>query len=215
MSKMSVSGKAKPFHLKFECPHLQYQHTDCGFDVATVDLIIPNVHRRYVRLKISKCGTVLEVWFVIPNVLCNPTRIQCANKTDGDFNHNTSKATALQNVCKKIIKMEDDHGEVLGEPQRIKLPFACESIFWRGPRNDHRGWDIELCDNDDPVLRREIQGTTDFFILTVDCLSLEKPVEHQTRGGMRRVTHAPRPRAAPKRNSNVVDDTGMDTTATS
>ena len=183
--------------MSFKFPYLIMEHVDHGQLLATVHLSIFGVHKRFVHLQIID-SDILEVSIAVPKIFYDKDRIQLAeDEGDGSFNVNTHKATAFQEVCKNIGATAAKHSkEVLGEPQLIKLPFPCEEKFYRGHGRDKLGWEVELYDNNDQVLKDEI-GNTDLFTLAVDCVAIEKPPEEDSPGRMRRVTRArvtrPRP----------------------
>ena len=188
MGKMSISKK---FSMSFRCPCVILDHVVNGRDIATVELLIPNVHRRWIKLKVSECGKCLHVAIVVPGFFCDPRHVMAANADDGDFTHNASQATRFQRMCKEVMKTADDDEKVWEDPQVIPLPFAVEQQFFAKAGGDNDGWQVDLCDNDDSTLVAELGGHTDFFVLTVNMMSTEKPLPVKSKGRMRRVTTAP------------------------
>jgi hypothetical protein len=75
---------------------------------ASVELLTFGGHRQFVHLKIMLgTGNVLQVEVAIPKLFYDPQRCQIANDDgSGSFNFNTHKATAFQQVCQSIQKME-------------------------------------------------------------------------------------------------------------
>ena len=209
-SSMKALKVCSTFDMSFHFPYVLVEHMDHGQKIVSVELMIIGTHRSRVHLKILPGGDVLQVKVAVPPLFYSPQRTQVANDDGtGTFNVNTHKATAFQAVCQEIMKIEnDDTGEVFGKPQLIKLPFECDEIFYKGHAGDKDGWDIQVYDNDDSALKREI-GNSDLFTLNIDCVSKEKPLQTKSRGRMRRVTRPAPPRTDGKRDSSHVDETRM------
>ena len=75
----------------------------------------------------------------------------------------------------------------LGPPQKIQLPFKVEQDFYKPARHsDSEGWEVQLFDNDDQVLEEElgVGVSADFFILSVDMVSVVKPKQKRSKGKM-------------------------------
>ena len=66
-----------------------------------------------------------------------------ANKAGGRFTENTDKATSYEKVVQAIEDQfaDDDRQEVKGNPQRVPLPFKCES--------ETSNWEIQFFLNSD------------------------------------------------------------------
>ena len=212
VGKMKIS---KRFSMSFRCPWLLYDHVINGRDILTAEFLIPNVHRRWIKVKVDPCGTKLYLTIVVPTLFYEKSRVLAANVDDTEFNRNTSKATRFAAVCKEIAKTADDDDNVWEDPQVINLPFQVEEQLFTTTRDADDAWGVELYDNDDAVLVDEMGGHTDFFILRVDMLSAEKKVPVKSKGRMRRITAAPAPAPAPapipggkKRNFFDEDDMG-------
>jgi hypothetical protein len=128
-SKMTTTFKR--FSMGFQCPFILYDYVNDGRKVVSVDMLIPPVHRRHVRLKIRDDGLALEVSIVVPSVFCDPGRLISANTHNDDFNHNTHKSTAFQAAAQQIKKSSTNGiDEVLGPKMVVKLPFKCETDFY-------------------------------------------------------------------------------------
>ena len=189
------SMKISTFDMSFHFPYILLEHMDHGQKLVSVELLIIGVHRRHVHLKIIEPGNILQVKVAVPSLFYTSNQSLVANDDGtGLFNVNTHKATAFAAICQDIGRTEnDDTGEVFGTPQIIKLPFECDDIFYKGHAGDREGWDIQIYNNDDILLKGEI-GNTDIFTLAVDCASKEKPLQQKSRGRMRCVTRAAPPR---------------------
>ena len=196
LKKMSVS--TKPFSMDFVCPYIMYEYLEDGRQCCSVDFLVPNQHRRFFRLHIEAGGKELSLRIVVPPVFYDPRRLLFANTGDGDFNRNTEKATAFEKQCKKIIQacgepvhgvtsLADDDEEIVSSKQVVRLPFDCEEDLWRGAALNRDGFEVLAIENDDVVLTNEMGEATDFFILTVDLVSVEKEKQKKARGIMRKV----------------------------
>jgi hypothetical protein len=190
LSNMSVSTKS--FDMSVQAPYIMYQYVDYGRDVVLVDFLIPSIHRKWTRARILPCGTAIELAIVIPPVFYNPMRLLAANTENRSFNNNTSKAVAFQKAAQEILKTENEFEEVLGKkPQRIRLPFKCETEFYQppgtDPEDDETGWEIQLFDNDDAALVDELAAPSDIFVLSADMVSVVKPKLKKKKGKMRKV----------------------------
>jgi hypothetical protein len=86
---------------------------------------------------------------------------------------------------------KNEFEEVMGKKQRIKLPFKVKTDFYVPPGSDsddeEEGWEIQLFDNHDPELLHELGVPTDFFVLSLDMVSVIKPKQKKKRGKMRKV----------------------------
>jgi metallophosphoesterase superfamily enzyme len=107
------------------------------------------------------------------------------------------QAAAFEAQCKKILKDrgtkivnagdKDDDLEVVSGKQQIALLFECKTDLWHGIAGNRDGFDVQAFENDDVVVTNEMGGTVDFFILTVDHVSVEKASVAQAKGIMRKV----------------------------
>ena len=86
---------------------------------------------------------------------------------------------------------ENGAGELLSDGQVLDLPFKCETDFFKeDPFNDYDGWEVQLLDNEDQELFQELEREeSEFFLLSLDMVSVVKPKAPKSEGGMRRVRH--------------------------
>ena len=78
---------------------------DAGQDIVSVDFLVPNVHRCWVRPKVSACGTVLLLTIVAPPVFYDLDRLLAAIS---ELTTNTHKATAFANVAERVLCTENE-----------------------------------------------------------------------------------------------------------
>ena len=205
MKTMTVAPKK--FSMTFQFPYIMSEHLDHGQKLVLIEFLIVGVHRRNVHLKVLPGGHALQLKIAVPKLFYDHQRQQLANDDGtGTFNINTHKATGFQQICQEIKKTaNDDTDEVFGKPQLVGLPFQCDEIFYTGHGGGREGWDIQIYDNDDTQLRREV-GNTDLFTLEVICVAKEKPLQPKARGAMRRVTRAPVPKRRAEDGSRMVEE---------
>lgn len=199
-AQMSVQKAS--FSMEFKCPYIMYDYVVNGRKVVTVDFLVVNQHRRFFRLAING-GKVLELKIVVPAIFYNSQRLAVAHEEATNFDHNTHKSTAFHSRCKEIKKTlgvatnddEAEEFEVSAGKQCVQLPFEVEDEFFPGASVHGTGYEILVMDNDDERLYDELGGeSTQFFVLSVDMVHIEK---EKTRvvGGMRKLkTATPRGR---------------------
>ena len=203
-SNMSI--QATPFSMEFKCPYIMYSYMEHGRQCVSIDFLVPNQHRRTFRLSVAN-NKVLELGIVVPPIFYDPRRMLAANEFDKGFNRNTNKATAFEKQCKEIVKKhgkeienptddDSDDVEVCVGKQCVKLPFDVEEDLWRGPLGDQDGFEVQVFENDDNTLTDELGQTTEYFILSVDMVSVEKEKPKKARGTIRKIT-SPRIGKAP------------------
>ena len=130
--------------------------------------------------------------------------------TETGFGENTHRATAMGEVCDDIEKPYEDAKAdttiIIGEPQRVKLPFACEE--------DIVHWECQLFENDDEEYTNDIGANTYFNVLSVDLVGIAKK-KKKKKGGTRVIgspvqqVQAPAP-AREKKGAAKVDDENME-----
>lgn len=198
LSTMSVQKKS--FDLSIKCPCIMYDYVDHNRKVVSVDLLVPNQHRRFFRLEVQG-GKTLVVKVVIPKVFYNRKRILTANAGNKRFNKNSHKATAFSQLCKQIVKDlgkqthppgdgddsdEEANVEVCDGEQCIELPFEVEDELYRGHKGLGKGYEVVALENEDDVLFAELEEPTDLFVLSVDLVSVEK-TKKTAKGSMRKL----------------------------
>jgi hypothetical protein len=178
--------------MDFKCPYIMYDYVDRGWKVVTVDFLVPNQHHRFFWLSINIKKT-LGLKIVVPPVFYCPTCIAGEHGLEEGFNQNTHKATAFHLRCMEIKKdlgvatndEDADEYEVCAGTQCVQLPFECEDEFYRGGSSGE-GYEILVLDNDDEKLYNELGEVSQFFILSVDMVHVEKE-KVRVVGAMRKV----------------------------
>jgi hypothetical protein len=205
LKTMKVSSPPKQYSMGFQNPYIMYQYVEDGNQLVSIDVLVPNVHRKYIRPSIHSSGMYFDLGIAVPEFFWQANRLIAANKGEEGFNKNTHKATAFQQAAKKI---EEDFNtfeteEVLsGAPQRFKLPFKVEHDYYTG--DGGKGWEVQIFDNEDEDLHDELEGEVmSFFVLSVNLVSVEKPRKQKRKGTMRRIGSPLS--AAPKPDEAAVD----------
>ena len=121
-------------------------------------------------------GTVLAFTIAVPEFFPKEERILVpAGNDDVNTNQATAHTTVVQDVCKAF----NDVPEILGKPQLVQLPFACEEQIVH--------WENQLFHGD-----AEVSGALNeqqyFCVLSVSLFSMKHPMGHCNRGSMRVVS---------------------------
>jgi hypothetical protein len=140
LTTMSISSKK--YNMGFQNPYIMYQYIEDGNQLVSIDVLIPCVHRKFIRPSIHSCGMYFDLGIAVPEFFWQANRLIAANEGDNGFNKNTHKATAFQQAAKKI--QEDfntfETEEVLSGVQRFKLPFKVEPDYYTGDGGE--GWEV-------------------------------------------------------------------------
>ena len=118
-------------------------------------------------------------------------RLEQANQDRTDFNENTHKSTAFDNVidnCLRTNSYEDNGEKILSAPQVIELPFQCEDEILDWEVQYYPSWDLhgEFYKQDSEgqyVVNKQLY----FGVMAVELVSVEKKKWH-TKGKARRFT---------------------------
>lgn len=122
--KMSTTG-FNEFEMGCGCPFILYDYVKNERNVVIVDFLIPSVHRRFLRLKISEAGLHLDLLIIVPPVFYNPDRLLYANAYKRGFNVNSYKAMAFQGAAQKVLavcsndQLSDTEQASEGETRRV------------------------------------------------------------------------------------------------
>lgn len=104
VGKMKIT---KRFGMSFWCPGIMLDHVINNRDIITVGLLVPKVHKQFVKPQIAHCGTKFIVTITIPfSSAWQDLHPTVAANVDNvlDFNHDTSKATRFQKICKEASR---------------------------------------------------------------------------------------------------------------
>lgn len=121
---MSVNRGASDYSLGFTYPCLIYDYMDTRQKKVTVDLLVQSLEPDQFSVKFNDAGTEILVSTRLPDFFANTNRLAMI---DNKLNANSSKVVAFEK-CVTKLGVDTDHAEdIFGPPQRIKLPFKCDT----------------------------------------------------------------------------------------
>ena len=123
------------FCLDFQFPYLMYDYEAKDRKVCTIDFLVYGVNKKFIRPKVNDVGDELHVSYVVPAFFAEDRRLELA---DTNIRHNTHKMTAFRDTCDALIKKHGDGSEedpLLGEPQKVALPFIVEKERYTSGRS--------------------------------------------------------------------------------
>jgi hypothetical protein len=165
------SSSSDPFNLSFHFPYIQYTYIAYGCHYVSVDFLVPGMSKNHFHPKIEGTDLVLQV--VTPNFFVNENRLKLTHGRDHAFNNNTNKSTAFQEIAGKIIS--DQGNELMGDPQRVKLPFPVEDKI--------ANWELLAFTNPEEDLMDAVDAEAFFWVLSVDAVGLVKVKKAKKKGG--------------------------------
>jgi hypothetical protein len=170
----------------FHNPYIMYQYVEDGYQLVSIDVLVPCVHHRFIPPAIHSSGMFFYLGIAVPKFFWQANSLLAANKEEGGFNNNTHKETSFQQAAKKI--QEDfntfETEEVLSGTQHFKLPFKVEPDYYTG--DGGKGWEVQIFDNDDRHFYDKLDGEVmGCFVLSVNLVSVEKPRKQKHKGTMR------------------------------
>ena len=127
-----------------------------------------------------------------------------AFRAESGFGENTHRATAMGEVCDDIEKQYEDRKVdttlIIGAPQRVKLPFACEE--------DIVHWECQLFENEDEDYQEDIGTATYFNVLSIDLVGIAKK-KTKKKGGTRVIGSPSATAATVEKKKTTKDDDDM------
>jgi hypothetical protein len=174
---MSVVKQQK-FSMDHRFPFILYDYVSDGRRRISVDFLILTVPKEMIRPKMDDTGTELQVAVVVPPFFADADRLMAANNAPG-FTQDTHKATAFKEAAMKLHNHHQsfDEDDIIGNPQRIKLPFQCEEHIVE--------WEVQAFENDSQALTDGLGGSQFYFVLSVDLVSVVKARKKKEKGGFR------------------------------
>ena len=122
---MTVSeAQVKNYSIGFTYPYLLYNYMDNKQLKCTVDLLVHTFPGENFNVKFNSDGSEILVYTKLPQFFTDVNRLKINNvKLTG----NSSKVVAFEE-CVTKLGVDTDHEENLfGPPQRIKMPFKCDT----------------------------------------------------------------------------------------
>ena len=179
------------YSIGFKYPFLMYEYVDRKQKKVAIDLLVSTLPADTYNVRYNEAGTEILVFTKLQSFFTQTDRVKMVDKS---LNENTSKIVALDELLSKLRVEADHEQDVYGPPQRIKLPYKCDTkIPIEADPAYFESWQIE----DD-------EGATDqqfSMVLNVECESVEKPrrVVAKKKG---KVFKSPKP----KRNINEMNE---------
>jgi len=122
------------------------------------------------------------------------------------FGKNTHRAIAMGEVCEDIEKQHEDVKAdttiIIGEPQRVKLPFPCEEEIVH--------CECQLNENDDQECTDDISVTTHFNVLSLDLVGAAKKKKKGSTQAIGLPVQSPAPAMHTGAGAAKVDDKNME-----
>jgi hypothetical protein len=146
---------------------------------ALVDFLIVAVTKDMVQPKMADSGLEPQVAVVVPAFFADADRLMAANVGASGFAEDNHKAAAFKEAAMKLYDHHEsfDEDDIVGDPQRIKLPFQCEQ------RIAH--WEVQAFENDSAELTDGLGGSQFYFVLSVDLASVVMERKKKEKGGFR------------------------------
>jgi hypothetical protein len=117
---MSVVKPKDEFSMDIQFPFMMYDYDSDDCHRVSVDFLIMPVSKDMVRPKMAANGLELHVGVVVPSFFADADR-------PGFIKDTHHKAMAFKEAATKFHEHHRpfDKEEIMGAPQRIKLPFKC------------------------------------------------------------------------------------------
>ena len=153
------------YSIGFKYPFLMYEYVDKKQKKVAIDLLVSTLPADSYNVRYNEAGTEILLYTKLPDFFTSTARVKMV---DNKLTENTSKIVALDELLSKLNVDTDHETEVHGPPQRIKLPFKCDTkIPIEADPAYFESW--ELSDE---------KGETDqqfSMVLNIECESVEKP----------------------------------------
>ena len=193
---MNIGGEKETFWLGQACPYMFYDYIEDDQQKVAIDFLVPTVAKENFVLKMSPNGMELLMSIKMPLFFVDQTRLLTAHQSNRKFSKNSGKAIAFAECMKKIhaVYGGEDGGspsEIVGPPQKIKLPFKCDADV----TVDKETLNFDM---DDEELKDDLEGNEQFFqVLAVELESVVKPRKVKSKKA-RRIIRSPMPKGSPE-----------------
>ena len=176
MASMSVSG-FKPYSMAFQSPYMVRSFLHNDRKGCTVEFLVLTVSEDDIRLSVDPGGLVLSLGIVMPEFFPEEERVLVSNMGVAGFDNNTNQYTAHQHVVQAIRREYAAEPEIVGAPQKVKLPFQCEL--------DIAGQEMVLFNGDEEI-SAGLGGVQQYFsVLKVDLLAVERTTARKSKPAIR------------------------------
>jgi hypothetical protein len=145
-----------------------------GKKACTVDFYVHTQDIEMFHIAVTNGGKVLQLGMVIPEWFGEEERMKATKKGDNTVNENTNEVTAHEDCVQLVRKKYHGQDEVIGEPQRVVLPFQCEEeiedkniLIFFGDKEVSDGVGLQQYAS----------------VLSIDILAAEKKINKKKKGG--------------------------------
>lgn len=172
------------FKMDFQFPFMVYQFAEDGRKTCTVEFLVFPMPQDSFRPKCK--GDVLELDVVVPVLFTQSERLMIANSHKRHFTQDTHRATAFEEVSATLHKQHDidlddpmKKNEIVGQPMKVKLPFACEEEI--------SSWELKLIPQD-VEFSKSVASEQYHWVLSVDLKGKEEKKKAVKKGGFRKLS---------------------------
>ena len=166
LGTMSVNrNPPEEYGIAFKYPFLMYEYVDHKQKKVAIDLLVATLPQDSYKVDFNEAGTEILVYTTMPEFFTSTDRVKLV---DDQLTANTSKIVALDALLAKLNVDTNHEKDVYGPPQRIKLPFKCDTkIPMEADPGYFDSWEIE-----------DEHGAKDqqyHMVISVECESVVKP----------------------------------------
>lgn len=167
LGKMSVTRSANDYSLGFTYPTLIYDYMDDRQKMITIDILVQTLEPDHFSVKFNEAGTEIHVSTRLPDFFA------CANRLtmiDTKLTSNSSKVVAFEKCITKLGVDTDHEEDIFGPPQKIKLPFKCDTKIPIEPEPQFfESWGINTGNPGDVTAQQY------YMVLMIELEAAEKP----------------------------------------
>lgn len=167
---MNTSPVAKVWSNGFTYLYLLYNYVDNRQKKLSIDVLVMCLEETDFNAKMNSSGTEILLSTKMPSFF---TSKNCIRMADGSLTANMSKVVASQDAADKFAKDNNHETDIWGPPQRIKLPFKCDTIIPVEHKTDgFESWTIQEMTDESMGERYRKQC---HMVLSVGLEGIDKP----------------------------------------
>ena len=142
-----------------------YEYVDQKQKKVAIDLLVSTLPDDSYNVRYNEAGTEILLYTKLQSFFTSTDRVRMV---DNRLTENTSKIVALDALLSKLNVDTDHEKELYGPPQRIKLPFKCDTkIPIEADPAYFESWELE---DENGEMDKQFS-----MVLNVECESVEKP----------------------------------------
>jgi len=184
--KMKVTGKrsSASYSMSYTYPYLMHDYVMEDRRYCSIDFLVPTQAESNFK-PAMKNNNIFTLATLVPGVFIKKRRLLDAHADDAQVNTNAHKVTSFTETADAVEKDHTnpitDELELIGTPQEITLPFACEEEII--------DWECQLHMSEENDYQEELDTNVYFNVLSVDLVSVEK--KKKKKRGKTRVIGSP------------------------